>query len=471
MKSRQGSKADRSGRESAEGYNYQFVVSPPELVKCVICYLPSKDPHLSECCGHIFCATCLQQCKTTPNVEQVCPMCKDSSFKTIPNKQIDREVRSLKVHCSNKEKGCTWQGEMNDISKHLENSNGCPYEDVKCTTYNCKMTMQRQYLVNHMTNKCPHRKVNCQYCHIDGEWQFIEGKHREECNKFPLSCPNKCEVGSVPREDMEAHKKECPLEMIQCEYHNVGCDVRMARKRRRSHLDENTEKHLQMTKLKLAKTEEKLLSTEERLQSTEKRVSNLETMWSHLLQNSAGAGNVQRVNNVAVMLQNSTGSGIRTVATNWASQLETLATVLNKTCPVVIKLSQLVSHLKSSNMWCSTPFYTDKDGYQVRLYAKTSDDNNGLSVGLHLMKGPHDESLPWPLRRKFKMQLLNQISDSEHHLGMLMFNDRVSSRVTDDNTVRVLGFPISISFEALHRVTATCQFYKNDCLFVFVATS
>ena len=334
-------------------------------------------------------------------------MCKDRSFKTIPNKQIDREVRSLKVHCNNKAKGCTWQGEINDISKHLKNNNRCRYEEVKCSTDKCKMTMQRQHLVEHMTNKCPHHKVNCQYCHINGEWQFIEGKHKEECNKFPLACPNKYEVGSVPRGEMEAHRKECPLEMIQCEYHNVGCDVRMARKRKRSHLDENMEKHLHMTKLKLAKTEEKLLSTEERLQSTENRVSNLETMWSCLLQNSVGASNLKRVNNMGVMSQGSTGSGNKTAATNWASQLETFVTILNKTCPVVIKLSQLVSHLVSRDMLCSAPFYTDKVGYQMRLYVKTSDDSNGLSVGLQLMKGPHDEKLSWPMNKKFEIKLLN----------------------------------------------------------------
>ena len=449
-------KIDRSGREPAGGYSYQFVLSPPELVKCVICHHPSKDPHLSECCGHIFCATCLQQCKTTPNVEHVCPMCKDSSFKHISNKQIDREVRSLKIYCDNKKKGCTWQGEINDIDTHLKNDNGCRYEVVECA-HKCKMTMQRRYLVDH---ECPRRKVNCQYCHINGEWKFIEGKHREECNKFPLSCPNKCEIGSVPREHMEAHRKECPLEIIQCEYHNVGCDVRMARKRKRSHLEKDMEVHLHMTKLKLAKTEDKLLSTE-------KRVSNLEMMWSCLLQNNVGADNTNRVSNAVAMLQNSTGPSL---ATNWASQLETFATTLNETCPVIIKLPQLASHLNSRNMWCSSPFYTDKDGYRMRVYAKISDDGNRLSVGLHLMKGPHDDKLPWPLRRKFEIKLMNQISDSEHHSDMLMFNDKVSSRVTNDNAVRILGFPMFISLEALHRVTTTCQFYKNDCLFVLVTT-
>ena len=57
-----------------------------------------------------------------------------------------------------------------------------------------------------------------------GEHQFIEGQHKEECPKIPLLCPNKCrKVKNLLRKDMEAHRKECPLEMIQCEYHSVGC--------------------------------------------------------------------------------------------------------------------------------------------------------------------------------------------------------------------------------------------------------
>ena len=57
-------------------------------------------------------------------------------------------------------------------------------------------------------------------------------------SQTPLPCPDKCEVGSVPRKDMEAHRKECPLEMIQCEYHNVGCEVRMAHKDQERHKKE-----------------------------------------------------------------------------------------------------------------------------------------------------------------------------------------------------------------------------------------
>ena len=61
--------------------------------------------------------------------------------------------------------------------------------------------IQRQNMTIHGLNECLRRKVYCQYCHDTGEHQFIEGNHKEDCPKFPLPCPNKCEIGTVPREE------------------------------------------------------------------------------------------------------------------------------------------------------------------------------------------------------------------------------------------------------------------------------
>ena len=68
-------------------------------------------------------------------------------------------------------------------------------------------------------------KVNCQYCHDTGEHQFIEGQHKKECPKFPLTCPNNCEVGNILREDMEKHMSECHLEVIDC-LNNCGTNIK-----------------------------------------------------------------------------------------------------------------------------------------------------------------------------------------------------------------------------------------------------
>ena len=171
-------------------------------------------------------------------------MCRkeEPEFNTVPYKALEREVRWLHIYCTNKEKGCEWQGELNDINHHLGNSDGCQFEGVKCSN-ECEKMIERQYLTIHVETECPRRKVNCQYCHDTGEHQFIEGQHKEECPKLPLPCPNKCEVGSVPHEDMEAHRKECPLEMIQCEYHNVGCEAMIARKDLEAHKMKQMEQH------------------------------------------------------------------------------------------------------------------------------------------------------------------------------------------------------------------------------------
>ena len=445
------------------GYSFQFVKSPPDIVMCVICRLPSKDPYLSECCGHIFCRTCLYKYNTTTHTARDCPVCKTSNFNTFSNKQIDREVRNLHVYCSNKKKGCAWQGELNNIMSHLkESSNGCQYEEVTCSL-NCKRVMQRRHLIDHMKDRCPCRRVACQYCHSTGEHHFIEGKHKDKCPKFPLNCPNKCEIGSVPREDMETHRKECPLEIIQCEYHSVGCEVRMARKKRNHHEQEKMEEHLRMTKLKLTKTEDKLLSTgdklqstEGKLQSTEERVSTLEVMLNRLIHNS-------------------TGSGMVIVATDWASHLAFLATNSPNTplCPVVIKLQQFKGHAESGARWYSDPFYTYEKGYKMCLSTSVRHDIGSLSVWLHIMKGPHDNDLTWPMRGQFEIKLMNQISDSKHHSLMLAYGDKVDDnnvngcgRVTDDKIVgKGWGYFQFISLDNLHETSKVCQFIKDNCIF------
>ena len=385
----------------------------------------------------------------------VCPFCQNEEFSTLPNKQADREIRDLHVICTNKERGCEWQGELKSINNHLGNSDGCQFEDVKCSN-DCGKELQRQYLTSHVETECPYRKVDCQYCHITGEHQFIEGEHKEQCPKLPLPCPNKCEVGSVPREDMEAHRKECPFEMIQCEYHNVGCEERMMRKRKKEHEEEKMKVHLLMTKLKLAKTEDSLTSTEAKLTSAEVRLGSLEVMVHRLIK--------------------STGSSNRLIeSAQWSSHLSTMATKyesIAQICPIIVKMLKLSDKTKKA----SDPFYSHYKGYRIcfTVYPTGINDGEGthMSVFLYLMKGPHDDELTWPLRGKFELKLFNQISDCEHHSSFVIYNDRnadgTAGRVSVGEKALGWGKQKFISKEDLHKVTPTCQYLKDDCIFLQV---
>jgi len=58
-----------------------------------------------------------------------------------------------KVSCTNKEKGCEWQGEINDIDKYLHNSTGCHFEISSCFN-ECGKEFDYQHLPDH-AQTCP----------------------------------------------------------------------------------------------------------------------------------------------------------------------------------------------------------------------------------------------------------------------------------------------------------------------------
>ena len=433
------------------GYDYSFVDKPHDRYICKTCHLPSKEPYLSECCGHLFCKSCLDNIKKAAAISNACPICRDEEFKTFRNKAIDREIRELQVYCTNEEKGCEWQGELNYINNHLGNSDGCQFEEVKCSN-ECGKMIERRYLTSHVETECPHRKVNCQYCHDTGEHQFIEGRHKEECPKLPLPCPNNCEVGSVPREDMEAHRKECPLEMIQCEYHNVGCEVRMARKDWEKHENKKMKEHLMMTKSKL---NEELTDTKSQLAIALKQITSLTILMHSQLNPSADVSSVS--------------------AAKWSFNLEAMALMFksgNQVLPVVAKMSGYNKMLENQVRWYSDPFNAHKNGYRMCLSIDTAGAAEGvgthLSVYLCLMKGSHDDELTWPLREKFEIKLLNQISDSVHHSVTFTYDKapgKCKSKVIQDDRATGWGKPQFISNENLHKTSTTCQYLKHDSLF------
>lgn len=198
------------------GYDYQFVHGEPqEFLICKICLAASRDPYLSVCCGHIFCKSCIDKTKQKKGVK-VCPVCRSLEFAAVFNKQVDRLVKSLYVFCTNKKKGCRWQGELYDIDNHLRSGDGCQFEDVLCTN-ECGKVLKRFNLPYHLDSHCPNRKISCKYCYAKIEQKFIDGKHKDVCPKFPLSCPNKCKVESILRENLQKHlNDECILQNVEC---------------------------------------------------------------------------------------------------------------------------------------------------------------------------------------------------------------------------------------------------------------
>ncbi|XP_065917520.1 TNF receptor-associated factor 5-like [Dysidea avara] len=472
------------------GFEYQFVSSPPDRVVCKICHLPSRDPYLTMCCGHVFCKSCLDGMKEAKSiVNNICPVCRGEDFVTFPNKQIDREVKSLHVYCTNGGKGCEWQGEVNYIDNHLMKDGGCEYEDLLCIS-GCGGIIQRRDLTKHVETECPCRKVDCPYCQLRGEHQFIEGKHKEECDEYPLACPNKCEEAiCIPRKDMSKHRSGCPLEVINCEYHTMGCEVRMTRQAQKEHNREKMEYHLQLTKYKLDETRGELSKTkhETKLELDATNVKLNEAL-KELTRTKGELSDVKsqfanRITTLELLLHQSNVSASNFAsdasASNlvpakpapmiWSRQLHSATQASlrgNQIIPVTFKMTGVAKKLKTQRDWYSNPFYTDITGYRIRLCVDVGGHGNHegthCSMFLRLMRGRHDNDLSWPLKIELQVTLLNQINDDQHYSQRFPFIDYVHDRnVThrifhNDMAEAGLGHSSFVSRQDLSKITATC---------------
>ena len=232
--------------ESSGGYEYEFIAIPPDRVLCKICQNPCRDAYLTGCCGTNFCHYCLQQLKKQAAVNKSCPICREEKFKIFPNKGLDREIKSLSIYCENRKGGCTWSGEINDMKKHI--TADCQFVEVTCPS-KCGLKLKKQCVQQHVAKECP---CHCQHCGATGTKEEIAAKHKTRCPQYPLPCPNGCQLGVIPSGGMVAHRKVCPLELVQCEYYVVGCESLVSRGDLENHYNKKVAEHLSLVKSKFA---------------------------------------------------------------------------------------------------------------------------------------------------------------------------------------------------------------------------
>ena len=228
-----------------------FVKEPPEeiSIECPICLqIMSKDISLTSC-RHHFCTSCIKR------IPGACPTC-GATYIIFPAANRQRIIGGLQVYCSNKKDGCTWKGELKNLSGHInkdKREGDCQFQVVKCRYYDdlsiwgyCDVNMKRADLANHEENECPERPYTCQYCGYKGTYWIITDYHYDECPKYPVTCPNKCDPKkTMPREEVDAHiKNDCPLEPVACELCWAGCTARPQRKDIEQHITSNQIQHL-----------------------------------------------------------------------------------------------------------------------------------------------------------------------------------------------------------------------------------
>ena len=206
---------------------FDFVEPPAEDFFCPVTFELLLNPHQTTCCGHHLSAKAVDRLQREG---KPCPMCKETALVTTSDKYFKRKASAILIRCPHKASGCEWVGEVGGSKQHVDT--------------------------------CPKRPWNCQHC--DFKSTFEAGtQHVEECTNYPVPCPNRCEVAVVsqvlplssdcqpqtqirmiPRCDIEKHRAECPLEIVVCEFADVGCKVRTTRQELKCHMEESQQEHL-----------------------------------------------------------------------------------------------------------------------------------------------------------------------------------------------------------------------------------
>jgi len=153
------------------------------------------------------------------------------------------------------------------------------------------------------------------------------------------------------------------------------------------------------------------------------------------------------------------------------NSLDTMSKSGKQVAPVIFKMSDYSKYKKDKEWWYSPPFHANNKGAVMSMAACPAGFDTGqgthLSVFLFLIKEPQ-HNCGWLSRGEFKIQLLNQHADGEHHVSELAFSDHNKTNDTVSNTLQALKtwrIPQFIAYENLSTISTKRSFLKFDCLY------
>lgn len=502
------------------GYDCEFIDPPSTSLvqsECSICLMILRSPHLISCCGQNYCKDCIQQ---VLNNHQPCPLCKSSPFTVMHNGGLERSLLQLEVKCSNHKQGCPWTGQLRHFEEHLNvdpkpdaQLSGCKFVPVACV-HSCGSWFHRGAIGKHQRDVCPQRPFCCDYCrdytsvHAD-----VVYRHWPVCKCYPMECPNHCSAYAIERQYLEEHlETECPLKVVECEFHNAGCEEMIAREDMGDHC---MEFHLQHTSLlaaanqklsdEVAERVEQIVQLKEEFhtelsrvkEESQQRIDNLwlenallkEAMETLRSEMAAMRQEFSRSISDCKALQVAGDERVKNTSASLEKKVDSLkARVEKSTSTLFQQCCSIQSHvgvfplefimpdyskcLQEDREWFSPFFYSHLEGYKLCLSVMPRGRGKGnesyVTVYVCLMRGEYDNHLKWPLLAEITVQLCNQLTDRYHATGVIRFTDKTpswfSSRVEmGERAIEGWGLQRFIAHDELgYNSVKNRQYLKDD---------
>ena len=127
-----------------------------------------------------------------------------------------------------------------------------------------------------------------------------------------------------------------------------------------------------------------------------------------------------------------------------------------------------IHHDEENRMVFSKPFFAFKEGHlmcmSVFLNGYGDSEGKHVSVFLHLMKGPHDDKLEesghFPLKGTFTVELLNPLSNRDHHSKIYLINNETCLECGNRVRERRMGKGYADGFNFISQ--KNLQYYYKD---------
>ena len=442
--------ATQERSKSFGGFDYELVDPPPPDIlqtECPVCLLTVREPYQVKCCGYSYCHSCIEciEAKKAP-----CPTCKHSNVDIFPDKNLQKEILELKVYCTLKKDGCDWTGKMEQLHLHLNEDpqpekrlNGCQFVKVDCF-YECGDNLQRQYMEKHESELCPKRPFSCEHCHnYESNYQDVTSNHWPVCGYFPIYCPKEC--GSfLQRKKVDSHiENECPLTVIKCDFHHVGCTVELHRKDIPEHLRKNIYIHTFLLATSFSKISEENTAYKNKISMLKKENEKLIAKRQELVQRIEK----EKLEPIEHEIRHFERSILKFEDVLKRQTQTLLPSTTIPLGPHTLIMKDFQKLRVKETPWYSPPVYTHHQGYKIGLvvFANGWGDGKGkyLSVFVHFIGGEFDNTLKWPFRGEISFQLLDQISGKQNVSYTVIYNDQTweeeCSRVTEGEFGRNLG--------------------------------
>ena len=276
--------------------------------------------------------------------------------------------RSLfQVKCIHRSFGCSWTGGLGDLDGHLEQD--CPCTLIRCTN-ECGNVVQRQELPMHREEFCLLRKVQCEYCTLEGTYKTIVSEHYDVCPEVPVACPNACSSKPIPRKELSEHANICPLENLQCTFNQFGCHSVMTRKDVEKHMLASQGSHLLLMLTATAEFQRVVETFRTETAHLQEELQKLKS--NHKEQNS------ERTCSPSVL-------PLGVVEQHLAARAED--SLMEPFLPLIIKMSNFEQEKRSHRLWVSSPFYTEPFGYKLCLcvYANGCCSGEGTHMSVYVI--------------------------------------------------------------------------------------